>query len=165
MSFYFRWTANRAKWAAAVFVPIVVTTVAVGAGCAVNQAEPDDSDLRLESASHAFGGRFDYLIVKSAGEVADRAFVEYSRTTGSSDLAKKLVARLAPAEGKPVRIMVTGQNSEKTLQVILDALAAYQGRRLPYLELLYLGEPGYAPRIESAVRELGGSFHFQPFAS
>ena len=84
---------------------------------------------------------------------------------GVSDLAKKLAARLAPAENKPVRIMVTGQNSEKTLQVILDALAAYRGRRLPHLQFLYLGEPGYAPRIESVIRELGGSFHFQPFAS
>ena len=165
MVFCFRWTANRTKWVAAVFVPLVLMAVALGAGCAVNQTQPDDSDLRLEAASHTFGGRFDYLIVKSAGEVADRAFIEYSRTTGSSNLAKKLAARLAPAENKSVRIMVTGQNSEKTLQVILNALAAYRGRRLPHLQFLYLGEPGYASRIESVIRELGGSFHFQPFAS
>ena len=165
MRFCFRWKANRTKWVASVFVPLVMTAVALGAGCAVNQAEPDDSDLRLQAASHAFGGRFDYLIVKSAGEFSDRAFIEYSRTTGSSDLAKKLAARLAPAENQPVRIMVTGQNSEKTLRVILDALAKYRGRRLAHLQFLYLGEPGYAPRIESVIRELGGSFHFHPFAS
>jgi hypothetical protein len=165
MSLCFRWKANRTKWVASVFVPLVMTAVALGTGCAVNQTQPDDSDLRLQAASHAFGGRFDYLIVKSSGEFADRAFIEYSRTTGSSNLAKKLAARLAPAENKSVRIMVTGQNSEKTLQVILNALAAYRGRRLPHLQFLYLGEPGYASRIESVIRELGGSFHFQPFAS
>jgi hypothetical protein len=165
MSFCFRCTANRTKWFAALFVPLISMAVALGAGCAVNKTEPDDSDLRLQAASHAFGGRYDYLIVKTAGEVADRAFIEYSRTTGTSDLAKKLAARLAPAENEPVRLMVTGQNSEKTLQVILDALAAYRGRRLPHLQFLYLGEPGYAPRIESAILELGGSFHFTPFAS
>lgn len=147
---------------AAVAVALVLA-VALG-GCAGLHREPDDSDLRLVAASHAFGGRFDYLFVPSEGDLADAAFVTLSRTTGASDLARALATRLAPAASRPVRFLVTGPAPEKTVQVILDALAVQHGRALPYLELLYLGDPRYARTVGDAVHALGARFRFATYA-
>ena len=70
---------------------------------------------------------------------------------------------MAPAETQPVRLMVTGQSGEKTLRVILDALSFYQGRRLPHLEVLYLGEPSHEARLARELTAIGAAFRFAPY--
>ena len=117
--------------------------------CAGQTTNQSDSDLRLQAADHAFGGRFEYFIVHPAGAWTDQAAVGLADLFGRSTLAESLAARMAPATANPVRLLVTGANADKTLQVIIQAFDLIDEVTLPRLELLYLG----VARHESTVRE------------
>ena len=84
-------------------------------------------------------------------------------TGAESDLSRQLYTRLAPAESEPTRFMVTGENAEKTAQVITEALSFAPKNGLPKLELLYLGEQTHVPGIEKAVKRVGGQLRFAPY--
>ena len=144
------------RWAALA----VVASVAL-AGCAATA--PSDLDPRLEAATAAFGGRFDYMYVPSDGRLADEAFLAMSRVAGPSKLARDLASIMVPAEARPVRVMVTGPAGQKTLRVILDALSFYEGRRIPHLELLYLGEPSHEALLARKLSEVGAVLRFVPY--
>ena len=131
------------------------------AGCVT--ARPPDLDPRLEAAAAAFGGKFDYVYVPSEGRLGDQAFLAMSRVAGPQKVARDLATLMAPAETTPVRIMVTGPNAEKTMQVVLDALSFYEGRRIPGLEMLYLGAPTHEAVLAREVSEVGGVFRFAPY--
>ena len=131
------------------------------AGCVT--ARPPDLDPRLEAATAAFGGHFDYVYVPSDGRLADEAFLAMSRVAGPQKVARDLATLMAPAETEPVRVLVTGPNAEKTLQVVLDALSFYEGRQIPKLELLYLGSPTHEALLAREVAEIGGMFRFAPY--
>ncbi len=142
---------------------LAVALLALLAGCTALQAPPDDTDLRLEAASHAFGGRFEYLVVHSAGSLGDSLFVNLGSLAGPSPIASDLAARLARAETGSLRLLVTGADAEKTLQVIEDAFAARRDARLPGLELLFLGEPRDEARVRELVEAAGGRMRFAAF--
>lgn len=131
------------------------------AGCVT--ARPPDLDPRLEAATAAFGGTFSYVYVPSDGRLSDQAFLAMSRVAGPQKIARDLATLMAPAETEPVRVMVTGPNEEKTLQVVLDALSFYEGRKAPKLELLYLGSPTHEARLAREISEIGGAFRFAPY--
>jgi hypothetical protein len=147
--------------------PVLLTIAllaSVLAGCAGSQPVAD-LDLRLEAARHAFGGRFEYLSVQSAGDVADKAFINVSRATGPSNLARELGAKLAPAaRGARVRLLVTGPVGAKNVQVVSDALEVAVERPLGGLELLYLGEPADGEQVRRLIQEAGGRYRFAPYA-
>ena len=138
----------------------LVASIAL-AGCATSR--PPDLDPRLEAATAAFGGKFDYVYVPSEGRLSDEAFLAMSRVAGPQKVARDLATLMAPAETEPVRIMVTGPNRKKTLQVVLDAFSYFEGRRIPELELLYLGAPTYQALIAREVAAVGGRFRFAPY--
>ena len=131
------------------------------AGCVTTP--PVDESQRVDAATAAFGGGFKYMYVPSHGRLADEAFLAMSRVAGPQQDARDLATLMAPAETEPVRVMVTGPNEEKTLQVILDALSFYEGRRIPKLELLYLGSPTHEARLAREIDEAGGMFRFAPY--
>ena len=131
------------------------------AGCVT--ARPPDLDPRLEAASAAFGGQFDYVYVPTKGRLADEAFLALSRVSGPQKIARDLATLMAKAETESVRIMVTGPEAEKTLRVIIDALSFYEGRQIPHLELLYLGDPANEARISRVVSNVGGKFRFAAY--
>ena len=54
---------------------LVALTLAISA-CASTRPPADDTDLRLQAAKHFFGGRYEYLIIHSAGEFADALFLD-----------------------------------------------------------------------------------------
>ncbi len=141
----------------------VLAAIVLVAGCAtqIKQAEP--TDQRIEMAKNAFGPGFDYMIIESGSKLADSAFVSLFKTGAQSDLSRKLFARLAPAESKPTRFMVSGENPDKTAQVIVEALSFAPQNGLPYLELLYLGEQKHVQEIEEAVKRVGGKLRFAPY--
>ena len=145
--------------------PLVWLLASVLTGCTGFVAPAADYDLRLEAASHAFGGGFDYLFVHSAGPIADDAFIRMSDLAGPSTLSRQLAARLAPGASHSLRMMVSGPNPEKTVRVILDALDIHRGTRLPHLELMYLGESEFAPHVQRAVESIGAKFRFASFAN
>ena len=150
--------ARPRRWTALALAASVVL-----AGCASTTVPPSDRGPRLAAAKEAFGGRFDYLYVPSKGKLADEASLVMSRVAGPGDLARDLASSMAPAETQPVRLMVTGRSGEKTLQVVLDALSFHQGRRLPYLEVLYLGEPSHEARLAREFAAIGATFRFAPY--
>jgi hypothetical protein len=129
------------------------------AACAGSAPRPNDSDARVDVAARTFGGSFDYLYIPSTGSVEDAAFVAASKLS-PSDLARRLATKIAPAELKPVRIMVTGPSPEKTAQVILDALSFHRDGGLPHLEFLFVGDAATAARIRPVVEAKGGRFRF-----
>ena len=139
---------------------VVAASIAL-AGCVTTR--PPDLDPRLEAASAAFGGRYDYVYVPTKGRLADEAFLAMSRVSGPQKIARDLATLMAKAETQPVRIMVTGPEEEKTLQVVLDALSFYEGRQVPHLELLYLGDPTHEALIAREVSKVGGKLRFAPY--
>ena len=148
--------------------PIVILAAIISmtlGGCAAMQAPPDDSDLRLQAATHAFGGGFAYMIIHSSGSLGDSVFLNLSRVAGTTPLARELSARLALAEHGELRILVSGQDAQKTLDVIRDAFADHGQGRLPGLEFLFLGEPGHAATVRRLVEAAGGRMRFAPFES
>ena len=142
---------------------VFCVAVALLAGCAATRKPADDSDLRLQAASHAFGGRYEYLIIHSAGELGDSLFTGLSRLTGPSEVARDLATRIAPAEKGAVRILVTGPDADKTLDVIRDAFTFHRKSRLPGLELLFLGEPAYEAQVRQLVESVGARMRFAAF--
>ena len=143
---------------------LVALTLAISA-CASTRPPPDDTDLRLQAANHFFGGRYDYLIIHSAGEFADALFPDSGQTSGPSQVARDLAAQLAQAQSTSLRIMVSGVGRKKTLAVIRDAFAIHAGSRLPGLEFLFLGEPEDEATVRELVQSVGGVLRFAPFES
>ena len=144
------------RWAALALAASVALS-----GCAAPRAP--DLNPRVEAATAAFGGEFEYVYIPSEGRLEDEAFLAMSRVAGPQEVARELATLMVPAESKPVRVMVTGPSGEKTLQVILDALSFYEGRRIPFLEMLYLGDPAYEARIAKAVSAVGAVLRFAPY--
>ena len=144
------------RWAALALVAALALS-----GCAAKK--PPDLDPRLEAATAAFGGRFDYVYVPSEGRLADEAFLAMSRVAGPRKIARDLATLMAPAETEPVRVLVTGPSDPKTLQVVLDALSFFEGRRIPHLELLYLGEPSQEALLARELSEVGAVLRFTSY--
>ena len=144
------------RWTALVLAALVAL-----AGCAT--PSPPDLDPRIEAATAAFGGRFDYVYVPSEGRLSDEAFLAMSRVAGPRQIARDLATVMAPAETESVRVLVTGPSDPKTLQVVLDALTFYEGRRIPHLELLYLGEPSHEALLARELSAVGAVLRFAPY--
>ena len=146
---------------AGLWTALVLAVSIALAGCVTTR--PPDLDPRLEAATAAFGGKFKYVYVPTDGRLADEVFLATSRVAGPQKIARDLATLMAPAETDPVRVMVTGPNEEKTLQVVLDALSFYEGRQIPKLELLYLGAPTQEAVLAREVAAVGGVFRFAPY--
>ena len=86
-----------------------------------------------------------------------------SRVAGPQKIARDLATLMATAETQSVRVMVTGPSKQKTVQVVLDALSFYEGRKIPHLELLYLGEPTLEALLAREVSKVGGVLRFAPY--
>ena len=149
--------AHAARWAA-----LALAASTTLAGCA--STDPQDLDPRLAAATAAFGGGFDHVYIPSKGRLADEAFLAMSRVAGPSPIARELASKMAAAETQPVRVLVTGPADPKTLQVVLDALSFYEGRRIPHLEFLYLGDPSHRARLERALSKVDATLRFEPYA-
>ena len=144
------------RWAALTLAASVALS-----GCATTR--PPDLDPRIEAATAAFGSGFEYVYIPSKGRLADEAFLAMSRVAGPPKIARDLASIMAPAETQPVRVMVTGPKGPKTLQVVLDALSFYEGRRIPHLELLYLGEPAHEALLAHELSAVGAALRFAPY--
>lgn len=144
------------RWAA-----LALATSVLLSGCATPR--PPDLDPRIEAATAAFGGRFDYVYVPSEGRLADEAFIAFSRVAGPRKIARDLASLMATAETQPVRVMVTGPSGPKTLRVVMDALSYYEGRRIPHLELLFLGEPTHEAVLAREISKVGAVLRFAPY--
>ena len=144
------------QWAALTLAASVIL-----AGCA--STAQSDLNSRLEAAKTTFGGGFEYLYIPSEGRLADQAFLAMSRVAGPNQIARDLASIMAPAETRAVRVMVTGPSSEKTLSVLFDALSFYEGRQIPQLEILYLGDPADEAVLAQELSKVGAVLRFAPY--
>ena len=147
----------------AIFRGVVVALTLAISACASTRPPPDDTDLRLQAANHFFGGRYEYLVIHSAGEFADALFLNTRQISGLSQVARDLAAQLAQAQNASLRIMVSGADRKKTLAVIRNAFAVHAGTQLPGLEFLFLGEPADEATVRALVELMGGVLRFAPF--
>ena len=144
------------RWTALALAALVALS-----GC--GSKKPPDLSPRIEAATAVFGSGFDYVYVPSEGRLADEAFLAMSRVAGPRKIARDLATLMAPAENEAVRVLVTGPSDPKTLQVVLDALSFFEGRRIPHLELLYLGEPSHESLLARELSAVGATLRFTPY--
>ncbi|MFT5447703.1 MAG: hypothetical protein ACI9DC_002880 [Gammaproteobacteria bacterium] len=142
---------------------ILVVLALFLSACASTKPPPGDTDLRLQAANHYFGGRYEYLIVHSSGQLADTLSNRTSALTGASQVARDFATRLARAEKSTLRILISGADPKRTLKVIRDAFAFHASSNLPGLELLFLGEPRLEATVRKLVQTVGGKFRFAAF--
>lgn len=141
----------------------LLLTALLLSACASTKPPPSDTDLRLQAANHYFGGRYEYLIVHSSGELADKISSRTSALTGASQVARDFATRLAQAENSPLRILISGADPIRTMKVIRDAFSFHASSNLPGLELLFLGEPRHEAEVRTLVDRVGGKFRFAAF--
>lgn len=130
----------------------------LAAGCTTTHTlsawEAHDA-MRL--ASHLLGGSHDVqlVMIPSRSAAADAEFLEASRYYGRSSIAEQVAASFVASTNAPQELAVVGRNSEKTAQVIHDALGLCEGVDLSRLTIVYLGDLSFAPALEARARARG----------
>lgn len=114
----------------------------------------------MKAASPAFNGGFKLYYVPSRRSVMDAQFVALSKTSPDSGMATELAAVLAGASEGKVNIAVGGPNSAKSAVVIQNAITLQQGKALPNLHLVFVGNSSDAQAPEESVTSAGGEFSF-----
>ena len=127
-------------------------------------AQPDP--LALVGAKH-FGAKQTFFVfsVPSFGEQDDATFIKRSKTYGAAPVAKQLAALLAKGETTELRVVVGGDSSKKTTQVLLDAVDINKERSLGGLVLLFIGQHEDAKRVKPVLNEKLATFYFLPNAA
>jgi hypothetical protein len=144
----------RRRAASAAFIALFL----LAAGCTTSHTlsawEAHDA-MRL--ASHLLGGSHDVqlVMIPSRSESADAEFLEASRYYGRSSIAEQVAESFAASTNGPQELAVVGRNSEKTAQVIHDALVLCEGVDLSRLTVVYLGDLSFAPALEAQARARG----------
>lgn len=85
-----------------------------------------------------------------------------ARVALASDMpaVQKLLAVLAPAATRPLRLAVAGTDSSYAAFVLRKALDASAGD-LPHLQLVFIGSPAQEAEVRAAVQAKGGRFSFE----
>ncbi len=144
-------------------IVVALTTGTLLAACGATIKQTEEMNPRVEAATAAFGPGFGYMIVGSGNALEDAMFVGLFKPGQPSDMSRQLHRRLVEAESKGMPFMVSGENSEKTAHVIIEALSISSENGLPDLELLYLGDQQYVQGIEESVRRVGGTLRSAPY--
>ena len=136
--------------------------VAGALGCMTFGAFAQDAETQrqIEAATKVSGGQFHAFAVPSSGAIADAAFVEKSKRSGPSKVAKQLAAGIGGADTSPVTVAVVGPSESKNVQVIRDALLATGKKSLPMLEVIFVGSKAMADELQPVVVGYGAKFTF-----
>jgi hypothetical protein len=76
-------------------------------------------------------------------------------------MGREFAKMLIKAESEPFPCAVSGPNSAKTRQFLLEALAAGTSK-LPNLQLVFIGNETDSQAVRAAVEGRGGEFFFEP---
>jgi hypothetical protein len=133
-------------------------------GCWVSGAHAQDAETQrqIDAAMKVSSGHFHAFSVPSSGAIADAAFVDKSRRSGPSKIAKQLAAGIGAADTSPVTVAVVGPSESKNAQVIRDAMAATGKKSLPMLEVIFVGSKAAADELQAAVVSFGAKFTYAP---
>ncbi len=132
--------------------------LSLAAGCATSHTlSAWDAHDALSLANRAIGGSHDLqlVMIPTRGATADAEFLEASRYYGRSGMAEQVADTFSAATNGPVELALVGRNSEKTAQVMHDALTLAASNDLSRLTLVYLGDPAFAPDLETLARKHG----------
>ena len=127
-------------------------------GCATSHTlSAMEAHDAMRMASRVLGGSHDVqlVMVPSRSAQADAEFLEASRYYGTSGIAEQVAGVFALATNAPQEYAVVGRNSEKTAQVIRDALNLGAGVDRSRLTVVYLGDPEFVPELEGLAVKHG----------
>ena len=130
----------------------------LAAGCATSHTlSAWDAHDAMSLASRALGGSRDIqlVMIPSRSAAADAEFLEASRYYGRSGMAEQVAETFVAVTNAPVELALVGRNSEKTAQVLHDAITLAASNDLSRLTLVYLGDPTFAPDLETLARKHG----------
>ncbi|MEM8816744.1 MAG: hypothetical protein AAGE85_13035, partial [Pseudomonadota bacterium] len=105
-----------------------------------------DPDAYLETAAELIDPPFNLALVESDGAIADTTFITLSKNKPSKQ-SKQLSRLLKRAAREPVKLVVAGESSAKTAEVLRAALQILEGKELPHLELVFIGKPRHRERV------------------
>jgi hypothetical protein len=132
-------------------------------GCAAPPAH-DDSLERVVVARKVFGAHhFQLFYVPAASRLHDLQFLARSKTGEPSQYARELSRLMAAGERDDVRLAVGGPNDAKAAAVVKEAVDLVAGRRLAYLTLLFVGDPGEDRDLKPRVEALAAHYLSTPF--
>lgn len=130
-------------------------------GCA---STPSVSQLDIiDAATPAFGESFKLFFIPSRGAFMDAEFIALSKISPNSGHATTLAAILSSASDSKLNIAVGGPNSPKTAIVIQNAITLQQGRSLPFLHLVFVGNPADSQGTAESVISVGAKYSFVPY--
>jgi hypothetical protein len=121
-------------------------------------AQDSDAQARAQAAAKATASNFHFFYVPSSGLIADQTFITVSRTKGPSAMAKQLAKGIRGSDTEPLFVAVSGPSSEKTVQVIQDALKSTNKKSLPMLTLIFVGGDDAAKTLEADVKGIQAAF-------
>lgn len=125
-------------------------------------AQSAEAQQQIQAAFKLTSGKFSAFEVPSSGAIADTAFIEKSRRSGPSKIARQLADALARGDSTAFAIAVVGPSESKIAQVIRDALVATGKKSLPMLEIIFVGSKATADELQPVVASYGAKFTFAP---
>ncbi len=114
------------------------------------------------SKNFPMGDPFFIFPIPSEGDVGDQSYIENSQVYGVSPLASRLAQLLESAESGEFRIVVGGPSSQKSAQVVVDAVKLNSERTLGGLILVFVGEKEDAAVVRGAIEKKLGTFLYSP---
>jgi hypothetical protein len=147
-------------------VKLALACAMLAAALAACSAAPahDDSLERVVVARKVFGAHhFQFFYVPAESKLRDLQFIARSKTGSPSQYARALSRLMAAGERDDVRLAVGGPNNAKVAAVVKDAAGLIAGRRLAYLTLLFVGDPGEDRDLKTRVEALAAHYQSTPF--
>lgn len=121
-------------------------------------AQNSDAQARAQAAAKAVSGNFNFFYVPSSGAIADQAFIAISKTKGPSSIAKQLEKGISHSDTEPLVVAVSGPSTEKTRQVIQDAIKSSGKKSLPKLTLIFVGNDDGAKTLDAGLTAVEAAF-------
>jgi len=121
-------------------------------------AQNSDVQARSQAAAKAVSGNFNFFYVPSSGTIADLTFITTSKTKGPSTIAKQLGKGIGHSDTEPLLVAVSGPSSEKTVQVIQDAIKSTGKKSLPKLTLIFVGNDDGAKTLDADLKAVDAAF-------
>jgi len=121
-------------------------------------AQNSDAQARAQAAAKAVSGSFNFFYVPSSGAIADQTFIAMSKTKGPSGIAKQLGKGISHSDTESLVVAVSGPSSDKTVQVIQDAIRSTGKKSLPKLKLIFVGNDDGAKTLDADLKSLEAAF-------
>lgn len=130
--------------------------------CKMPFDQPSSPEPYINRAQRELPGRgFTFFHVASFGLIRDQQYLQGRRDgPGSRDLAAQLAEVLGQGAEQDILVVLGGACSEKTLDVLTEALDLLGERTLGRLEMVFLGEARHGQVLATRLQTLGAHYEF-----